>query len=190
MAIHRCAIANRNTTRRVVSSSKTRLGESCNIEGEKASPSAKAPYQLTPPTSEYTLLNLVQTMVEPDSWSRDGPGGEGRAEVINGILIVHQTESVLRQIGEMLKDLRGKVLGETAEIVAAPERKKKAGQAKRNGHTDDEGFKWVIDAFEKCTPTAEKCGVLMELENHWGLGRTAEGVLRIVKQRQLFRTTL
>ena len=48
------------------------------------------------------------------------------------------------------------------------------------GYTDDEGFKWVIDAFEKCIPTAEKCGVVMGLENHWGLGRTAEGVLRIV----------
>jgi len=46
--------------------------------------------------------------------------------------------------------------------------------------TDDDGFKWVIDAFEKCIPTAEKCGVVMGLENHWGLGRTAEGVLRIV----------
>ena len=38
----------------------------------------------------------------------------------------------------------------------------------------------LIDAFEKCIPTAEKCGVVMGLENHWGLGRTAEGVLRIV----------
>ena len=47
--------------------------------------------------------------------------------------------------------------------------------------TDDEGFKWVIDAFEQCIPIAEKCGVVMGLENHWGLGRTAEGVLRIVK---------
>lgn len=49
------------------------------------------------------------------------------------------------------------------------------------GHTDEEGFKWVIDGFEKCIPTAEKCGVTMGLENHWGLGRTPEGVLRIVE---------
>ena len=48
------------------------------------------------------------------------------------------------------------------------------------GCTDEEGFGWVVDAFEKCIPTAEKCGVVMGLENHWGLGRTAEGVLRIV----------
>ena len=48
------------------------------------------------------------------------------------------------------------------------------------GYTDDDGFKWVIDAIGKCIPTAEKCGVVLGLENHWGLGRTAEGVLRIV----------
>jgi L-ribulose-5-phosphate 3-epimerase len=48
------------------------------------------------------------------------------------------------------------------------------------GCTDDDGFKWVIDSFEKCLPAAEKCGVTLGLENHWGLGRTPEGVLRIV----------
>ena len=48
------------------------------------------------------------------------------------------------------------------------------------GYTDDEGFKWVIDSIEKLVPKAEKCGVTMGLENHWGLGRTAEGVQRIV----------
>lgn len=49
------------------------------------------------------------------------------------------------------------------------------------GYTLDQGFDWVISAIEKCLPTAEKCGVVLGLENHWGLGRTAEGVLRIVK---------
>lgn len=49
------------------------------------------------------------------------------------------------------------------------------------GYTDEEGFKWVIDAIEKCIPKAETCGVVLGLENHWGLGRTPEGVLRIVE---------
>jgi L-ribulose-5-phosphate 3-epimerase len=48
------------------------------------------------------------------------------------------------------------------------------------GYTDEDGFKWVIDALEQVIPTAEKCGVVMGLENHWGLGRLPEGVLRIV----------
>jgi len=49
-----------------------------------------------------------------------------------------------------------------------------------DGYSDDDGFKWVIDSLERCLPTAEKCGVTMGLENHWGLGRTPEGVLKII----------
>ena len=48
------------------------------------------------------------------------------------------------------------------------------------GYTDDDGYQWVIDSLEKCLPAAEKCGVTLGLENHWGLGRTPEGVLHIV----------
>ena len=49
------------------------------------------------------------------------------------------------------------------------------------GYTDDDGFGWVIDGLSKCLPAAEKCGVVMGLENHWGLGRTAEGVIRVIE---------
>jgi sugar phosphate isomerase/epimerase len=48
------------------------------------------------------------------------------------------------------------------------------------GYTDEDGFGWVIDSLGECLRTAEKCGVILALENHWGLGRTPEGVLRIV----------
>ena len=50
------------------------------------------------------------------------------------------------------------------------------------GYTEEDGFRWVIDSIEKCLPKAEECGVVLGLENHWGLGRTAEGVLRIVDE--------
>jgi sugar phosphate isomerase/epimerase len=48
------------------------------------------------------------------------------------------------------------------------------------GYSDDDAFPWVIESLEKCLPAAEKCGVVLGLENHWGLGRTPEGVMRIV----------
>ena len=48
------------------------------------------------------------------------------------------------------------------------------------GYTDDQGFEWVIDSFSKLLPKAEACGVVMGLENHWGLGREATGVLRVL----------
>lgn len=48
------------------------------------------------------------------------------------------------------------------------------------GYTEDEGFKWCIDGIQRCLPKAEECGVLLALENHWGLARTPEGLLRIL----------
>ena len=49
-----------------------------------------------------------------------------------------------------------------------------------DGYTDEDAYPWVIEAFERCLPTAERCGVVLGLENHWGLGLTPEGILRIV----------
>lgn len=48
------------------------------------------------------------------------------------------------------------------------------------GYTDEDGFPWVIDALEQCVAVAEKCGIVLGLENHWGLGLTPEGILRII----------
>lgn len=50
------------------------------------------------------------------------------------------------------------------------------------GFSDDDGFKWVIDSYRVLAKKAEELGVVMGLENHWGLGRTAAGVLRVVKE--------
>lgn len=49
------------------------------------------------------------------------------------------------------------------------------------GYTDEDAYPWVIESIEKCLPAAEKYGVLLALENHWGLGLTPQGLLRIVK---------
>lgn len=48
------------------------------------------------------------------------------------------------------------------------------------GYTDDDAYPWVIESLDACIPVAEKCGVTLALENHWGLGLTPEGILRIV----------
>jgi sugar phosphate isomerase/epimerase len=47
------------------------------------------------------------------------------------------------------------------------------------GHTDDDAFKWCVESIEACLPTAEKEGVMLALENHWGLTTRPENVLRI-----------
>ena len=48
------------------------------------------------------------------------------------------------------------------------------------GHTEDEGFKWCQDCIERCLPRAAELGVMLALENHWGLSRTPAGLLRLV----------
>lgn len=49
------------------------------------------------------------------------------------------------------------------------------------GYTDDDGFAWVIDSLSACLPRAEQQGVMLLLENHWGLTTTAAGMVRIIK---------
>jgi len=48
------------------------------------------------------------------------------------------------------------------------------------GYTESDAFGWVIGAIEACLPDAERYGIVLALENHWGLTATAEGTLRIV----------
>ena len=49
------------------------------------------------------------------------------------------------------------------------------------GHTDDDAFGWVSQSIEACLPVAEREGVVMMLENHWGLTTKPDNVLRIHK---------
>jgi L-ribulose-5-phosphate 3-epimerase len=49
------------------------------------------------------------------------------------------------------------------------------------GHTRDEAFDWCIQSIEACLPAAEKAGVMLALENHWGLTTRPENLLRIYK---------
>ena len=48
------------------------------------------------------------------------------------------------------------------------------------GHTEDEAFDWAIDGLGKCLKRAEELGIVLALENHWGLSRSPEGLLRLL----------
>lgn len=52
------------------------------------------------------------------------------------------------------------------------------------GHTETEGFKWCQDCIEQCLPRAAELGVVLALENHWGLTRTPAGLLRLLNSVQ------
>ena len=48
------------------------------------------------------------------------------------------------------------------------------------GYKEDDGFKWCIESVATCVEIAAQRGVILALENHWGLSRTPEGLLRII----------
>jgi len=48
------------------------------------------------------------------------------------------------------------------------------------GISEDEGFKWCQDCIQECLGKAAECGVILALENHWGLTRTPEGLIRVL----------
>lgn len=58
--------------------------------------------------------------------------------------------------------------------------KRRGEEPPPRGVTEDDGFKWCIDSLEKCVSIAEDRGIVLALENHWGLSRTPEGMLRIL----------
>ena len=49
------------------------------------------------------------------------------------------------------------------------------------GFTDEDAFRWCIEGIQACLPAAETAGVLLALENHWGLTTKTENLLRIYK---------
>jgi hypothetical protein len=49
------------------------------------------------------------------------------------------------------------------------------------GYTEDDAFGWCIDGVAQCVKKAEELGVLLALENHWGLAATPQGMIRIHK---------
>ncbi len=49
------------------------------------------------------------------------------------------------------------------------------------GYTKADGMAWCIDAIEACLPHAEKRGVVLLLENHWGLTTFADDMASIIE---------
>jgi L-ribulose-5-phosphate 3-epimerase len=58
--------------------------------------------------------------------------------------------------------------------------KVKGNEPPINGYTEEDGIEWCIEGMKACVPTAEKAGVMMMLENHWGISTKTENLFRIV----------
>ncbi|GAB3173664.1 sugar phosphate isomerase/epimerase family protein [Telluribacter humicola] len=49
------------------------------------------------------------------------------------------------------------------------------------GYTDKDAIQWCIDSLGECLVTAEKAGVVLAIENHWGLSSNIDYLLEIYK---------
>ncbi len=47
------------------------------------------------------------------------------------------------------------------------------------GYTHEDAVGWCVDAIRACVPHAEQAGVVMGLENHWGLSTNPDTLLQI-----------
>ena len=50
------------------------------------------------------------------------------------------------------------------------------------GYTDEDALKWCIDSINECIPTAAETGVVMALENHWGLSSNIDNLIHIYEE--------
>jgi len=50
------------------------------------------------------------------------------------------------------------------------------------GYTEADALGWCVSSIQECLPVAERLGVLMALENHWGLTTKIDNLLKIHKE--------
>ena len=60
--------------------------------------------------------------------------------------------------------------------------KVKGNEPPLQGYKLDDAFRWVVDSIRACLPVAEKAGVMLALENHWGLTTDIDMLLRIWRE--------
>lgn len=70
---------------------------------------------------------------------------------------------------------------EVAAKLDAPVLRIFTGRTLEKGYSSDDYYRWVIDGIQECTAYGEQHGVMIVLQNHNELCKTAEDVLRIRK---------
>ncbi len=51
-----------------------------------------------------------------------------------------------------------------------------------DGYDEEDALKWCVDSINECVETAEATGVVMALENHWGISSNIDNLLHIYQQ--------
>jgi sugar phosphate isomerase/epimerase len=114
------------------------------------------------------MLSIHQDFVEPDAYER-------RRNVEHTI---HCLELAARLGIPAIRLNSGRwgTSGTFDDLMA-----KKGNETPLPGYTDEDAFKWVEQCIHDCIPTAEREGVALCIENHWGLTTSVDNLIRIYK---------
>jgi sugar phosphate isomerase/epimerase len=114
------------------------------------------------------MLSIHQDFVEPDAYER-------RRNVEHTI---HCLELAARLGIPAIRLNSGRwgTSGTFDDLMA-----KKGNETPLPGYTDEDAFKWVGQCIQDCIPTAEREGVALCIENHWGLTTSVDNLIRIYK---------
>jgi sugar phosphate isomerase/epimerase len=116
-------------------------------------------------------LDLVMLSIHQDFvW----PKKEDRRKHINHTVHCIQLASDLGIPAVRLNSGRWKTIQSFDDLMKA-----KGDEPPLPGYVKDDAFKWCVDSIEACLPEAEKAGIMLALENHWGLTTDPEMLLRI-----------
>jgi len=104
---------------------------------------------------------------------------------VNPDLDIRQQEinSVLKwlDIAEQLGTPLVRVFGGRWNTVGFDELMKRDGvEEPLPGYEYEDAFEWVIESFKKCVEKAKGKGIILALENHWGITRSVKGMLEIL----------
>ena len=114
----------------------------------------------------FPMLSIHQDFVDPDEAKRQA----GIDHTIHCIKLAHRLGiSCIR-----LNSGRWGTIESFDDLMDA-----KGNEPPIEGYTNQHAFRWCIDSINKCLPAAEKYGVILALENHWGLTTDPDNLLKI-----------
>jgi L-ribulose-5-phosphate 3-epimerase len=118
-------------------------------------------------------LDLIQLSIHQDFVS---PDAKERHKEIDHTLHCIELASQLGVPSIRLNSGRWKTIASFDELM-----KVKGDEPPLQGYTNEDALRWCIESIRECIPAAEKAGVILDLENHWGLTTKTEALLHIFR---------
>ena len=116
-------------------------------------------------------LDLIQLSIHQDFVS---PDAQERRKQIDHTVHCIELAAQLGAPSIRLNSGRWKTIASFDDLM-----KVKGDEPPLPGYTNQDALKWCIDSIQECLPAAAKAGVILDLENHWGLTTKTEALLHL-----------